>query len=80
MKKKMGIKKRTGKLRAMKKDAEEHVSRLRKTEVIEHQPNWAAIDNIYDPIAFCDKLFKDIKASRNKFAVRLLELDLLTVI
>ena len=78
LKKKMGIKKRTGKLRAMKKDAEEHVSRLRKTEVIEHQPNWAAIDNIYDPIAFCDKLFKDIKASRNKFAVRLLELDLLS--
>ncbi|BFU23650.1 SDA1, putative [Entamoeba histolytica HM-1:IMSS-B] len=78
LKKKMGIKKRTGKLRAMKKEAEDTVDKLRKTEVIAHQANWAAIDNIYDPIAFCDKLFRDIKGSRNRFAVRLMELDLLS--
>ncbi|KAL7720286.1 Protein SDA1 [Entamoeba marina] len=78
LKKKMGMKKRTGKLRSMKKEAEDNVAKLRKTEVLEHQPNWGAIDAIYDPNGFCDKLFKDIKASRCRFAVRLMEIDLLS--
>ncbi|ELP88996.1 hypothetical protein EIN_492550 [Entamoeba invadens IP1] len=76
--KKLGIKKKTGKLRTMKKDAEENLKKLRKTEILEHQPNWGAIDALYDGNAFCDKLYRDIKGSRNRFEIRLLELDLMS--